>query len=559
MPDANPKPPAALRRAKREGWRKWIKNAADERAVVEEGCRFDEEAGLYVVEFFDRFLVHTLGQFAGQPFELLCWQRDDVVMPLFGWKRQDGTRRFRKCYIEVPKKNDKSTLCGGLALYLLLADGEPRAQIYGVAADRDQAGIVYNEAASMVTASADLSQRLDVIRSTKRIIDPLTNSLYHAISADAYTNEGLNAHAIIFDELHAQKTRDLWDALRYSMASRVQPLLISITTAGTDQESICYEQHDYATQVLQGNMHDSSFLGYIRAAGPDDDWKEPEVWKAANPSYGITIQADQFADDFREAQQSPRKESAFRRYRLNQWAGHADCWLSPSIWQLGGDPFDLAILEKRKCYVGVDLARKRDIAAVVLLFPEPEDAHDEETGYYVLPRFFLPKGALEDRERRDHVSYSDWARRGLVTLIDSEVIDYRFIRKQINDDAKRYKFAEIGYDPWNAELLCNQQLGQEDGFKVVEVRQTIQLMGPATAEFEKLLKDGRLRHGGNPVLSWMAGNCVVRQDQNENIMPSKKRSTARIDGITAIIIALSRAMTEPRRRSVYETRGVLQV
>jgi phage terminase large subunit-like protein len=559
VPKATSPIPIALRRAQRQGWRKWIKSAADERAVVEDGCYFDKETAHYVVEFFDRFLVHTLGQFAGQPFELLPWQRDDVVMPLFGWKRKDGTRRFRKCYIEVPKKNGKSTLCGGLALYLLLADGEPRAQIFGAAADREQAGIVYTEAANMVSASPELSERLQVIRSTKRIIDPLSNSFYHAISADAYTNEGLNSHAIIFDELHAQKTRDLWDALRYSMASRVQPLLISITTAGTDQESICYEQHDYTRQVLMGNLYDSSFFGYIKAAGPDDDWKDPEVWRAANPSYGITIQADQFADDFREALQSPRKESAFRRYRLNQWAGHADCWLSTGIWQLGAEPFDPAMLDKRKCYVGIDLARKRDIAAVVLLFPEPDVRRGEEVGYYVLPRFFLPTGALEERERRDHVSYSSWARQGLVTLTEGDVVDYRFIRKQVLDDAKRYKIVEIGYDPWNAELLCNQQLGEEDGLKVVEVRQTIQLMGPATAEFEKLLKDGRLRHGDHPVLRWMAGNCVVRQDQNENIMPSKKRSTARIDGIVAIIIALSRAMTAPRRRSVYETRGLLQV
>ena len=207
----------------------WIQSEADERAV-EEGCWFDEQAGLYVVEFFERFLKHTLGQWAGQPFNLLDWQRDDIVMPLFGWKRPDGTRRYRKAYIEVPKKNGKSTLCGGLALYLLIADGEPRAQIYGAAADREQAGIVFGEAANMVQASGQLSRKLDVIRSTKRLIDKRTNSFFHAISADAYTNEGLNAHAIIFDELHAQKTRDLWDALRYSMASRRQPLLISITT-----------------------------------------------------------------------------------------------------------------------------------------------------------------------------------------------------------------------------------------------------------------------------------------------------------------------------------------
>jgi phage terminase large subunit-like protein len=301
-------------------------------------------------------------------------------------------------------------------------------------------------------------------------------------------------------------------------------------------------------------MHDSSFFGYIRAAGPEDDWKDPEVWKAANPSYGITIQADQFQDDFREAQQSPRKESAFRRYRLNQWAGHADCWLSPGIWQLGAEPFDPAMLDKRKCYVGVDLARRRDIAAVVLLFPEPEGGRGDDVGYYLLPRFFLPQGMLEDRERQDHVSYSDWARRGLITLTDGDVIDYRFIREQVNEDARRYKILEIGYDRWNAELLCNQQLGQEDRLPVVEVSQSIGSMGPSTAEFEKLLRAGRIRHGGNPVLAWMAGNCTVREDQNENIMPSKRKSAGRIDGITAAIIALSRAMLHAPRESIYNKR-----
>ena len=293
---------------KRKTSAKWIRSDADERAM-REGCYFDERAGRFVVEFFETFLRHTLGQWAGQPFTLLPWQRDDVVLPLFGWKRQDGTRRFRKAYIEVPKKNGKSTLCGGLALYLLIADGEPRAQIFGAAADRDQAGIVFSEAANMVNASHELSRRVEVIRSTKRIIDPRTNSFYHAISADAYTNEGLNAQAIIFDELHAQKTRDLWDALRYAMASRRQPLLISITTAGVNRESICYEQHDYAQHVLNGNTKDSSFFGYIRAAETEADWTDPAIWRQANPSFGTTLREDQFAEDCREARESPRKEA----------------------------------------------------------------------------------------------------------------------------------------------------------------------------------------------------------------------------------------------------------
>lgn len=690
--------------AKKASSKRWIRNDADERAIAE-GCYFDERAGRFVVEFFETFLRHTLGQWAGQPFKLLDWQRDDIVMPLFGWKREDRTRRFRKAYIEVPKKNGKalavdtpilttagwktmgdiregdkvfdergqpsrvvhafevlhdrpcyrisfcdgtsvvadadhlwvtrnqdpyradvlsttheiaatlscsdgasnhtvvassaveslsadarsvrcitaveqcvsvpvrciavdspshlylagqglipthnSTLCGGLALYLLIADGEPRAQIYGAAADREQAGIVFHEAANMVAASWELSQRVNVVKSTKRIVDSRTNSFYHAISADAYSNEGLNAHAIIFDELHAQKTRDLWDALRYATASRVQPLLISITTAGVDRESICYEQHDYALGILNGSINDPSFFAYICAAATEADWTNPSVWRQANPSFGTTIREDQFFEDFREAKESPRKESAFRRYRLNQWVNHTDCWLSSLVWDQGSTPFDERLLEGRDCYVGIDLARKRDIAAVALLFPMDEE-------YYLVPRFFLPEDSITEKERQDHVSYSFWDKQGLLTLTDGDVIDYRFIREQVKRDSQRFHILEIGYDPWNAELLCNQQLGQEDGFNVVEVRQTVACMGPATVEFEKLLRAGRLHHGGNPILSWMASNCAVRQDQNDNIVPTKKKSTGRIDGIVASIIALSRAMLD-EGGSWYDTHGLLVI
>jgi phage terminase large subunit-like protein len=372
-------------------------------------------------------------------------------------------------------------------------------------------------------------------KSTKRILDVTSGSFYRAISAEAYTNQGLNAHAVIFDELHAQKTRDLWDTLRYATAARREPLLISVTTAGYDRESICYEQHDYAKNVLAGRMVDSSFFGYIRAAAPDADWTSPEVWRRANPSFGVTLDADQFAEDCQEARQSPRKENAFRRYRLNQWVTHADSWLTTALWERGAQPFDPQALEGRFCFVGVDLARRRDIASVVLLFPHPG-------GYYVLPRFFLPKDNLQDRELQDRVSYGVWADQGYIILTDGEVIDYRFIRQQILQDAERYRIIQVGYDPWNAELLCNQQLGQEDGLPVMEVRQTIPFLGQATAEFERLLQAGQLQHGGNPILTWMAGNCVVRTDANNNIMPSKKHSASRIDGIMATIIALCLAM-----------------
>lgn len=529
--------------------RKWVRSAADERAAAE-GCWFDEAAGQYVVDFFSEFLRHTLGEWAGRPFDLQPWQRDDVIMPLFGWRRGDGLRRYRRAYIEVPKKNGKSSLCAGLALYMLVGDGEPRAQIYGAAADREQAGIVFQEAASMVAAAAELAARLETVRSTKRIVDHRTGSFYHAISADSYTNEGLNAHAIIFDELHAQRTRDLWDTLRYATASRRQPLTVSITTAGYDRETICWEQHEYARGVAEGTIQDAAFFGYIRGAAEDADWTRPETWATANPSLGVTIRQDDMAEACAEARQSARKENAFRRYRLNQWVGHTEAWLSSESWSRGAEPFDEAMLEGRRCYGGIDLARKRDLAAVVWVFPIGDS-------YYLAPRFFLPRERVEEKERIDHVSYRSWARAGLVTLTDGDVIDYRVVRSRVLEDARRYRVAEIGYDPWNAELLCNQMLGDEDGLATIEVRQTFGSLGPATAEFERLLASGRLRHGGHPVLGWMAGHCVVREDANLNIMPSKRQSRSRIDGIVASIIGLGRALADAKPSSVYSSRGLI--
>jgi len=304
-----------------------VRTEADERAVAQ-GYVFRLAAAERVRTFFQRFLCHSKGEWAGQPFELLDWQWDDIVAPLFGWQRPDGTRRFRRGYIEVPKKNGKSCLFSGLSLYLLLADGEPGAEIYSAAVDRDQASIVFTEAANMVEASPHLASRLQVVRSTKRIVDHRSRSYYKALSADVPAKEGLNAHAILIDELHAQRNRDLWDTLRYAGASRRQPLHLAITTAGYDRHSICWEQHDYAKKVQDGTIQDLAFFSYICAAESDDDWTAPEVWRKANPSFGITLSAEQFAEDCQEAQQSPAKENSFRRYRLNQWTEQDVRWLS---------------------------------------------------------------------------------------------------------------------------------------------------------------------------------------------------------------------------------------
>jgi phage terminase large subunit-like protein len=293
--------------ARDEGWDEWIRSEGDERAVLA-GCWFDREAGERVCDFFERFLVHTKGEWAGKPFALFDWQKKDLVMPLFGWRRRNGERRFRKAYVEVPKKNGKSGLCSGIALYLLMADGEPGAEVYSAAADRDQAAIVYGESEKMVLKSPSLQKHLRVVASRKTIIYQRTLSYFRCLSADVPTKEGLNIHGLIFDELHAQRNRELFDTLQYGGAARRQPLLVSITTAGFDRNSICWEQHDYADKILRGVVDDPSFFPLIYAAGEEDDWTDPVVWRKANPSFGLTIREDAFAEEAREAQEKPSQQ-----------------------------------------------------------------------------------------------------------------------------------------------------------------------------------------------------------------------------------------------------------
>jgi phage terminase large subunit-like protein len=509
--------------------REWISGPADEKALAQ-GCWFDLAAAQRVRQFFENFLRHSKGQFANQPFELLDWQWKRIVGPLFGWKRPDGTRRFRRGYIEVPKKNGKSTLFSGLSLYLLTADGEPGAEVYSAAVDRDQASIVYNEAANMVEASPHLSSRLNVVRSTKRIVFPQKKSFYKALSADVSAQEGLNAHAILIDELHAQKNRQLWDTLRYAGSARRQPLHLAITTAGFDKHSICWEQHAYASQVLEGVIEDSSFFGYIAAAGAEEDWTSPEVWKKANPSFGITIDAEQFAEDCREARESPAKENTFRRYRLNQWTEQDVRWLSLEKWDAcAGLPDDL---DGRTCYGGLDLSSTTDITAFVLVFPGEER-------YDVLCWFWVPEEGARQRERKDRVPYRQWIRQSLIEATPGEVVDYDRIRQAIVELGERFHIAEIAVDRWNATQITSQLSG--DGFEMVAFGQGFASMNSPTKKLEELVLAQKLAHGGNPVLRWMAGNVSIEKDAADNWKPSKKRSPERIDGIVALIMAVGRA------------------
>lgn len=508
---------------------------------------FDDVAANRAVEFFERFLRHVKGKWAGSWFELLPWQRDEIIRPLFGWKRPDGTRKYRTAYIEIPRKNGKSTLCSGIALYLLFADGEPGAEVYSAAGDRDQAAIVFEAAKEMVLASPALKKRAQVFK--RSIVVPATASSYKVLSADAPTKHGLNAHGIVFDELHVQPNRELWDVLTTSTGAREQPLVVAITTAGYDRNSICWEQHEYARKVLDGVIDDPSFFAYIAAADEDDDWRDPRIWAKANPGLGVTVKMEYLEQEARRATEVPAYQNTFRRLHLNQWTQQEKRWLDLATWDATAGLVVPERLKGRKCYAGLDLASTTDIAALVLLFPMEDEVLE------VLPFFWIPEENIRERENRDRVPYSTWVRQGLVIPTSGNVIDYGAIRKKINDLGSVYNILEIGHDPWNATQLALDLEG--DGFTMIPIRQGFASLSPPTKELLNLVLSKRLRHGGNPVLRWMADSMVVKTDPAGNIKPDKSKSTARIDGIVALIMAIDRAARHQETKSVYEERGIL--
>lgn len=531
--------------------KKAIRSAADEHAVAN-GCYYSEAHAKHVVDFFQDHLRLTRGTWAGKPFVLMDWQRHDILEPLFGWLREDGTRRFRLAYIAVPKKNGKSCLSAGVALYCLAGDHEQGAEVYCAAADRNQATIVFRHASSMAKRSPMLQPHIVPRDAAKVLSMPRTESFLRVLSADSYTAEGIDASAVIFDELHTQKTRSLWDCLRYSGAARRQPLIVAITTAGWDRLSICYELHERAQQVLEGIVEDDAMFAYIRAADPDDDWTDPAVHARVNPSLGTIFSAADLAHDCKEAQESGSKENTFRRYRLNEWTEQDLRWLQMEKWDACAEPFDVDALKGRKCYGGLDLSTTTDLSALVLLFPPDVGEPD----YKLLSWFWAPRERAELRARTDRAPYLVWAKEGLMTLTDGAVVDYDVIRRDINALADKYGIETLAVDRlFQGAQLCTQLVS--DGLDLKAHGMGFMSMAGPTAAFEGLVLKGIMRHGGNPIMRWMASNVTVETDAAGNIKPSKKKSRERIDGITAAVMAVGLADLVAERKSVYEDRGVI--
>ena len=515
---------------------------------------YDKEAADFAVAFIEN-LCHTKGTWAGQPFQLLDWQ-EQIIRDLFGILKPNGYRQFNTAYVEIPKKNGKSELAAAIALLLCCGDGEERAEVYGCAADRQQASIVFEVAADMVRMCPALSKRVKILASQKRIIYNPTNSFYQVLSAEAYSKHGFNIHGVVFDELHTQPNRKLFDVMtKGSGDARMQPLYFLITTAGTNTHSICYETHQKALDILEGRKVDPTFYPVIYGAADNEDWTDPKVWKKANPSLGETIGMDKVKAACDSARQNPGEENAFRQLRLNQWVKQAVRWMPMEKWDACAFPVDEDELEGRVCYGGLDLSSTTDITALVLVFPPT----DEDDRYILLPYFWVPEETLDLRVRRDHVPYDLWERQGFVMTTEGNVIHYGYIEQFIGRLGERFNIREIAFDRWGAVQMVQNLEGM--GFTVVPFGQGFKDMSPPTKELMKLVLEKRIAHGGHPVLRWMMDNIYIRTDPAGNIKADKEKSTEKIDGAIAAIMGLDRAIRcgNDTKESVYDTRGILFV
>jgi len=540
---------------------------------------FDQAKADRAVNFIKQ-LKHTKGKWRGVPFTILPWQ-EQALTDIFGTMRESGYRQYTMAYLEICKKQGKSEIAAGVGLYCLTSDDEWAAEVYSCAADRQQASIVFDVAVDMVDQNPTLKKHIKPVLSQKRLVYLPTRSFYQVLSSESYSKHGFNVHAVIFDELHAQPNRGLFDIMTEGSGdARTQPLYFITTTAGDDPDraSIGWEIHEMAEGVLLGTKNDPTFYAVLygldrqnkriwtgrQYEAVDENWEDEPAWREAwssetnwkkvNPSLGHTVDLEKVHDQFTRAQGNYAREKNFRWLRLNCWEQlKTTGWIGLDAWDRCRGRVDLERLRGRPCYGGLDLSSKIDLTAYVLLFP-PDDINKK---WIVLARFWIPEDRVQERVETDKVCYDRWVSQGYIKTTPGNVIDYNFIEKEIIDTAYLYDIRQTGFDPWNA-MQTAVNLGNE-GLTMVEVRQGFKSMSPPTKEIEQLVLGKKIIHDGNPVLRWNVGNVQVKMDENENIRPVKDKSTERIDGLVATVNAMARAMLSVEKPSVYETRGLASV
>jgi len=509
----------------------------------------DEAAGQRVVDFIGSLRHYAGTRFAGRPFTLLPWE-ERLVRELFGWlEYEDGPRLYRKCYAEVARKSGKTALGAAIGLYLAYEDHEPGPQVFFAASDKDQANQCYGAARIMAQQSPELGPRSVFYNSTKRILiaeDP--GAELRCLSAETKKLYGLNLSGLIFDELMTQPNRVMWDALTTAQGARTQPLILAITTAGWDRNSVAFEHHEYTRQIAEGKHSDPTFLGVVYSASEDADWTAEETWRAANPSLGVTVDLDYYRQKCQEAQAQPTAQNAFRTLLLCQWVGQETRLIPMDQWSEGGGDVDPETLKGRRCFGGLDLSSTTDLSAFVLAFPM------DDGSVVTLPFVFAPRDGLRERGLRDKGPYDTWARQGHLITTPGRSIQYQDIKDVILKATADYDLQDVSYDRWGANQLSQELLAS--GVKMVEMGQGFASMSAPTKEMLKLLADRKLRHGNHPVLRWMAENAGSKTDPAGNIKLDRERSTGRIDGLVATVMALDGVTRRGlERRSVYEDRG----
>ena len=514
---------------------------------------FDEKKARRVIRFIE-YLKHTKGEFHGKPFRLLPWQ-EKIIRDVFGTVRDEepSMRQYNQVYIEIGKKNGKSELGAALALNMLVNDDEWKAEVYSCASDRQQAAIVFDVAVDMVRQNPTLSKLIKIIPSTRRMVYQPTGSIYQVLSSEVATKHGLNVSACIFDELHTQPTRALYDVMTQGSGdARKQPLWFFLTTAGTDRNSVCWEVHQKALDILEGRKRDPRFYPVVYGLPDDADWQDEQNWYKCNPSLGYTITIDKVRDAYHKALETPADENMFRQLRLNQWVKQSIRWMPMDKWDECGAPVIPGDLEGRVCYAGLDLSSTGDLTTLVLVFPPS----DESEPYQILPFFWLPEETLPLRVRRDHVMYDVWEKQGFLQTTEGNVVHYGFIEKFICELGENYNIREIAYDRWNATQMV-QNL-EDDGFTMIPFGQGFRDMSPPTKELMRLVLEHRLAHGGHPVLRWNMDNAFVRTDPAGNLKIDKQKSTEKVDGAVALVMALDRAMKNQNSGgSVYDERDMI--
>jgi len=549
---------------------------AERHVWIEGDYWFDEEAADAAARFFPDHLCLTEGEWAGKPFVLEGWQEDDIIRPAFGWKRPDGTRRYRRIYVWVPRKNGKTELAAGIALLVLVGDAEEAGQVYSIATDKDQARLVFDKATAMVGRSETLSDALVCLKPS--IYCPELNASFKPLSGKPGGKHGLSTSGLVGDEIHEWTSRELYQFIHDSESARRQPLEFLISTAGK-KGTYGEEAWEECQKILDGTIDDPETLVVVYAADADDDWTDEAVWHKANPNLGVSKKLDWMRNEARRAKQLPRLVNGFKNYQLNIWTEQATLWLPIDGlddegrafgWDHCAGPVVWKDLERRleglRCFGGLDLSAVQDISALVWWFPQQAGLDVPA----VLARFFKPEGLLDHHSKRDKLPYRRWRDEGALVATPGNVVDYAWIQDQILRDAERFRVAHVGnhkreagqgglaIDRWNATQTAVEL--EQEGLPVVLFGQGYASMAAPSAELERLVLSNGFHHGGHPVLRRHAQVVAVETDPAGNIKPAKNKSTERIDGIVAQVMAMGiAAKDEGDGQSVYESRGLLTV